>query len=56
MTLGLIGHETECMFTRCALNDVPALERAVKKLAALDAPTEDDCPFRDPFSDKYSDK
>jgi hypothetical protein len=36
--MGLLGHETESMFTRYALNDVPALERAVEKLAALDAP------------------
>ena len=35
--MGLLGHETESMFTRYALNDVPALERAVEKLAALDA-------------------
>jgi integrase len=35
--MGLLGHETESMFTRYALNDVPALERAVDKLAALDA-------------------
>jgi integrase len=34
--MGLLGHETESMFTRYALNDVPALERAVEKLAALD--------------------
>jgi len=27
------------MFSRYALNDVPALERAVEKLAALDANT-----------------
>jgi len=33
----LLGHETDSMFTRYALNDVPALERAVEKLAALDA-------------------
>ncbi len=35
--MGLLGHETESMFNRYALNDVPALERAVEKLAALDA-------------------
>jgi integrase len=35
--MGLLGHETESMFTRYALNDVPALERAVEKLAALDS-------------------
>ena len=35
--MGLLGHETESMFVRYALNDVPALERAVEKLAALDA-------------------
>jgi integrase len=34
--MALIGHETESMFVRYALNDVPALERAVEKLAALD--------------------
>ncbi len=34
--MGLLGHETESMFVRYALNDVPALERAVEKLAALD--------------------
>jgi hypothetical protein len=28
--LGLISYETESMFTRYALNDVPALERAVE--------------------------
>jgi hypothetical protein len=33
----MLGHETESMFTRYALNDVPALERAVEKLAALDS-------------------
>lgn len=37
--MGLLGHETESMFNRYALNDVPALERAVEKLAALDANT-----------------
>jgi hypothetical protein len=35
--IGLLGHETESMFTRYALNDVPALERAVEKSGALDA-------------------
>jgi len=35
--MGLLGHETESMFVRYALNDVPALERAVEKLAALDS-------------------
>ena len=35
--MGLLGHQTESMFVRYALNDVPALERAVEKLAALDA-------------------
>jgi len=34
--MGLLGHDTESRFTRYALNDVPALERAVEKLAALD--------------------
>ena len=34
--MGLLGHETEPMFVRHALNDVPALERAVEKLNALD--------------------
>jgi integrase len=34
--MGLLGHETESMFNRYALNDLPALERAVEKLAALD--------------------
>ena len=33
--MGLLGHETESMFVRYALNDVPGLERAVQKLAAL---------------------
>ncbi|HYM81659.1 MAG TPA: hypothetical protein VEY91_09655 [Candidatus Limnocylindria bacterium] len=33
-----LPRETESMFTRYALNDVPALERAVEKLAALDTP------------------
>ena len=33
--MGLLGHETESMFVRYALNDVPGLERAVRKLAAL---------------------
>ncbi len=35
--MGLLGHETESMFTRHALNDVPALERAIVKLATLDS-------------------
>jgi hypothetical protein len=35
--MGLLGHETESMFTPNALNDLPTLERAVEKLAALDA-------------------
>jgi integrase len=35
--MGLMGHETESMFIRYALNDEPGLERAVGKLAALDA-------------------
>jgi integrase len=33
----LLGHETESMFLRYAISDVPMLERAVEKLAALDA-------------------
>jgi len=39
--MGLLGHETESMFIRYALNDVPALERAVEKLAALDVLRDD---------------
>jgi integrase len=35
----LLGHETENMFVRYAINDVPMLERAVEKLAALDSPS-----------------
>ncbi|OGF10422.1 MAG: hypothetical protein A2W00_08960 [Candidatus Eisenbacteria bacterium RBG_16_71_46] len=35
--MALMGHETESMFVRYALNDLPMLERAVAKVAALDA-------------------
>jgi integrase len=35
--MALMGHETESMFVRYALNDLPMLERAVGKVAALDA-------------------
>jgi integrase len=35
--MALMGHETESMFIRYALNDLPMLERAVAKVAALDA-------------------
>lgn len=35
--MALMGHETESMFVRYALNDVPMLERAVARVAALDA-------------------
>ena len=31
-----MGHETESMFVRYALNDLPMLEKAVAKVAALD--------------------
>lgn len=31
-----MGHETKSMFIRYALNDLPMLERAVGKVAALD--------------------
>ena len=53
--MGLLGHETESMFSGYALNDVPALERAVEKLAALDAKSAETSVPR-PYSDKYSDK
>ena len=34
--MALMGHETESMFVRYALNDLPMLEKAVAKVAALD--------------------
>ena len=55
VAMGLLGHETESMFTRYALNDVPALQPAVEKLAALDAKA-DEMSGPTPNSDKSSDK
>jgi len=61
--MGLMGHETESMFVRYAINDLPSLERAVGKLADLDAEKAEVTVFPEPLgtlhtrdSDENSDK